>query len=297
MIIAWTGVMGTGQSFLDWSLYYIAGQDKFWNSKFGWQNLLDDPTTGRNAHLHLKNHPQGRDDLMTFIKKAKELDDNQLITVHPFSSHEQGLGEFIAIIQTCLDNDVRLVAMKQTKPYPYLKSERNEVTDEQELDILRQRLGFPKADRKMIRDQMAFRLNKNSKNFFKDVDYFHSRFDSRVDYVMTDQEWANESEKVMTEVFDRLKLKIQKERLITWRQIRNKWRKNYGRLIDWYEIDLKKVVDAIIKGEDLDLDNFNITLAKEIVIMASLINDHGKRLWLPDDKFPKNTKELNRFLK
>ena len=161
MIVAWAGIRGTGQSFLDWSLFYLTGRDKFWNMKFGWQDLLTDPTTGRNAHLHLKNHPKGSYDLLGFLDKAKELDSDQLITVHPFSSHETGLGEFTAVIQTCLENDVRLIMMRQTKPYPYFASERNEITDEEELATLRQRIGYADANRKTIRDQMSFRLINN----------------------------------------------------------------------------------------------------------------------------------------
>lgn len=297
MIVAWAGIRGTGQSFLDWSLYYLTGRDKFWNMKFGWQDLLTDPTTGRNAHLHLKNHPKGSYDLLEFLDKAKELDSDQLITVHPFSSHETGLGEFTAVIQTCLENDVRLIMMRQTKPYPYFASERNEITDEEELETLRQRIGYAKANRKTIRDQMSFRLINNSNDFIDNVNYFHTRFDSKLDYVMTDQQWANDTEKVMLEVIDSLKLEIRKDRLESWRLIRNKWRQNYGRLIDWYEKDLAKVVDAILQGKDLDLDPYGITLAKEIVIMAHLLNNHKKRLWLPDNNFPKNTKILNGFLK
>ena len=297
MIVAWAGIRGTGQSFLDWSLYYLTGRDKFWNMKFGWQDLLTDPTTGRNAHLHLKNHPKGSYDLLEFLDKAKELDSDQLITVHPFSSHETGLGEFTAVIQTCLENDVRLIMMRQTKPYPYFASERNEITDEEELETLRQRIGYAKANRKTIRDQMSFRLINNSNDFIDNVNYFHTRFDSKLDYVMTDQQWANDTEKVMLEVIDSLKLEIRKDRLESWRVIRNKWRQNYGRLIDWYEKDLAKVVDAILQGKDLDLDPYGITLAKEIVIMAHLLNNHKKRLWLPDNNFPKNTKILNGFLK
>lgn len=297
MIVAWAGIRGTGQSFLDWSLYYLTGRDKFWNMKFGWQDLLTDPTTGRNAHLHLKNHPKGSYDLLEFLDKAKELDSDQLITVHPFSSHETGLGEFTAVIQTCLENDVRLIMMRQTKPYPYFASERNEITDEEELATLRQRIGYADANRKTIRDQMSFRLINNSNDFIDNVNYFHTRFDSKLDYVMTDQQWANDTEKVMLEVIDSLKLEIKKDRLESWRVIRNKWRQNYGRLIDWYEKDLTKVVDAILQGKDLDLDPYGITLAKEIVIMAHLLNNHKKRLWLPDNNFPKNTKILNGFLK
>ena len=297
MIVAWAGIRGTGQSFLDWSLYYLTGRDKFWNMKFGWQDLLTDPTTGRNAHLHLKNHPKGSYDLLEFLDKAKELDSDQLITVHPFSSHETGLGEFTAVIQTCLENDVRLIMMRQTKPYPYFASERNEITDEEELATLRQRIGYADANRKTIRDQMSFRLINNSNDFIDNVNYFHTRFDSKLDYVMTDQQWANDTEKVMLEVIDSLKLEIRKDRLESWRVIRNKWKQNYGRLIDWYEKDLAKVVDAILQGKDLDLDPYGITLAKEIVIMAHLLNNHKKRLWLPDNNFPKNTKILNGFLK
>ena len=297
MIVAWAGIRGTGQSFLDWSLYYLTGRDKFWNMKFGWQDLLTDPTTGRNAHLHLKNHPKGSYDLLEFLDKAKELDSDQLITVHPFSSHETGLGEFTAVIQTCLENDVRLIMMRQTKPYPYFASERNEITDEEELATLRQRIGYADANRKTIRDQMSFRLINNSNDFIDNVNYFHTRFDSKLDYVMTDQQWANDTEKVMLEVIDSLKLEIKKDRLESWKVIRNKWRQNYGRLIDWYEKDLTKVVDAILQGKDLDLDPYGITLAKEIVIMAHLLNNHKKRLWLPDNNFPKNTKILNGFLK
>ena len=286
-----------GQSFLDWSLYYLSGKDQFWNMKLGWQDLLSDPVTGRNAHLHRKNHPKGTTDLLEFINKAKSLDGGPLITVHPFASHDTGLSEYKSIIETCLENDVKVVTIRQTRPYPYLASERNEWTDEEELAVLRQRLGYPNADRRTIRDQMSFRVMNNRKRFIDDVDKFHQQFDGRLDFIITDEQWANDTEQVMIDLFKRLGLEMRLDKLKTWRTIRNKWRENYGKLIDWYERDLDRVVDAIANGDDLDLTPYKIKLAKEILIMAHLLKKHGRRLWLPDDNFPKNTKELNNFLK
>ena len=101
----------------------------------------------------------------------------------------------------------------------------------------------------------------------------------------------------MIDLFKRLGLEMRLDKLQTWRTIRNKWRENYGKLIDWYERDLDRVVDAIANGDDLDLTPYKIKLAKEILIMAHLLKKHGRRLWLPDDNFPKNTKELSNFLK
>ena len=297
MIIAWTGVMGMGQSFLDWSLYYLSGKDQFWNMKLGWQDLLSDPVTGRNAHLHKKNHPNGIINLKDFIRQAKSLDGDQLITVHPFAGHEEGLGEFKSMVETCLENNIKVVTIRQTRPYPYLASERNEWTDEEELEVLRPRIGYPDADRRTIRDQMSFRVMNNRKIFLEDIDRFHEQFDGRLDFVITDEQWANDTEQVMIDLFKRLGLEMRSEKLQSWRTIRNKWRENYGKLIDWYERDLERVVDAIANGDDLDLTPYKIKLAKEILIMAHLLKKHGRRLWLPDDNFPKNTKELNNFLK
>ena len=47
----------------------------------------------------------------------------------------------------------------------------------------------------------------------------------------------------------------------------------------------------------MDLDQFDMGIREEATVMAHLMKDHGRRLLLPTDYFPKDTKELHRLLK
>ena len=43
MKIAFTGVSGVGQAFMDWSFYFLSDRKTFWNHRLGVIPVLDDP--------------------------------------------------------------------------------------------------------------------------------------------------------------------------------------------------------------------------------------------------------------
>ena len=60
---------------------------------------------------------------------------------------------------------------------------------------------------------------------------------------------------------------------------------------------MPEIADKIVAGEDMDLGKLDLTFFDECMIMILLMKSHGKRLLLPDENFPKNTKDLHKFLK
>ena len=74
-------------------------------------------------------------------------------------------------------------------------------------------------------------------------------------------------------------------------------RKIYKKTEKFYTETMPGIADKIVAGEEMDLAKFDFGFTQESLLMALVLTRHGRRLLLPDENFPKNTKELHRFLK
>ena len=302
MIVAFTGTSGIGQAFMDWSFYYLSGRKEFWNYKFGMMPVLDNPVGDRNAHSHEKNHMAGNE-IKKFIELAREKisHDGRTITFHPYvdvtDNPELQIESLKEMIHTLKGNGIKIIMMKQTKPYPYFASERNEVTDSQERPHLKNWLGTKTDDVIKIREMVSLKMIGNKKKWLEQIESFCEGMSDNFDLMITDTQWADQTEKMVLEIFDTLGHTIRDDRLGEWREVRKVWRTNYGKLIDWYEIDLPKISQAIVTGLEMDLEPVGLGFVKQVSIMAHLMRDHGRRLLLTTEEFPKNTRDLHRFLK
>jgi len=138
-IFAWQNV---GGSFLDWSLHWLTGAQKFYNEHRGWINLVDQPlsmqNSNLNSHNHDKNYPRGNTQLLKTIEKFNRVDSAKLLTcyLHPMpiedtislvdvsesvsETHKLAVEElkndFVVCQQTCYDNDVKVVILALNDP-------------------------------------------------------------------------------------------------------------------------------------------------------------------------------------
>jgi len=73
-----------GCTFLDWSIYYLSGQQQFYNvEQQQWIPLSVNPINNINAHGHFKNHPQGLEETQTYLNHLLNI--NGLTSCYPYS--------------------------------------------------------------------------------------------------------------------------------------------------------------------------------------------------------------------
>lgn len=139
-IFAWHTV---GATFLDWSLHWLTGATKFYNSKEGWITLTSNPLGSQdsnvNAHNHAKNYPRGNAELINEFEQAKAISSDELISyfLHPMpidvaidiinspdtridllyrESYEVQALDLAECQQTCYDNDINVVVLSWPDP-------------------------------------------------------------------------------------------------------------------------------------------------------------------------------------
>ena len=68
-LVCCTSNYSVGCTFLDWSIHFLSGQDKFFSvDKNTWIDLINNPLNILNAHGHQKNHPSGFDSTKKFVE-------------------------------------------------------------------------------------------------------------------------------------------------------------------------------------------------------------------------------------
>lgn len=297
MIIAFTSLHPGGVTFLDWSFHYLKGYDHFWNHEKGLMRLTSDPLQDTNAHAHVKNHPGQFKGWHKFIEMAEKRSANSPddITFYPFEYHIDKPTEWVENINRLVSKGVRVVIIKKTLEYPYA-DERTPTNYQQAIgNFLNEN---PEVDKETpnnkLRELCSLRIIAHQKSWLEAIDSAFASLDEEV-IVVNDTEYINDTENCVKMIFSRLDSQIDPDRLNKWRPIRIKWNQTYWAGLQLYT-DLPKIIDGIVDGTDLDLAKYNIGFFQESLIMAHLMKDKARRLILPSDYFPKNTKELHKFL-
>jgi hypothetical protein len=79
-----TSYTSIGGTFLDWSIHWLSGSDRFYNTKSGWEPLTDSPVTSTNSHNHNKNHPTGYESTVKCVQELKKVSTDSLLSFYPF---------------------------------------------------------------------------------------------------------------------------------------------------------------------------------------------------------------------
>jgi len=306
MRIAINSLKGLGGTFMEWSLYYLTNcnKGKMYNFHKGWLPVVDNPVRMKDAHGHQKSHPiweytgEPIDEplIKEFLEATKDLKG-----VIPFYPYVDGrwLGTDLYkvnedMIRCLYQNDVKIFLIQPTVPYPYF-SERSFQQDKDSLIFLRVWLKDQLASVKKIRELSSFRIITNAKKYLGGSRNYHDKVAPMVMDTFIDVEWQSNPEECMKTMCDKLDLEILPDRLTKWRPIADKWVMNNKKFSDWYEKEVSKINSAIVGNKKMALPELNIM--HQIVIMAHLMRDHGKRLILPSDDFPLDTQMLHGLLK
>ena len=112
-IVCVTSPVSVGCTFLDWSIHFLSGKNKFYSTKnLGWIPLSTDPVLKTNAHGHAKNHPSGHDRTWQCINQLTPVSDTELLSFYPFLLYADLAGKELGIF----DN---LDAKKQKQIHQY----------------------------------------------------------------------------------------------------------------------------------------------------------------------------------
>lgn len=310
-IIAFTGVQGLGQTFMEWSFHYLTGQNTYWNMKHGTIPLIDNPTRESqdgygNAHNHRRNAPMNLKELKEFVAKAKDQNDYNVITCYPHLDGTNLDKEFLELHFTMIDymksQNVSIFEIKLTKPYPYL----NERTDKNEIEytykkckafFVKGSVNIDPKDIKTLREILSFRIERNRKDWQASLVPYYEKTSTMVDMQLIDHEWRTDTARCIKEIIQYTGQSVDEDRFKKWLPIMAKWQVPHHRMVKRYEEDIPMIIDHIIGKKDLDLQTFELGILDQALIMSQLMRRHGRRLLPKSDDFPKNAKIANSLLK
>lgn len=294
MIIAFTSLTPAGATFMDWSWHWLKGSESVWSYKKGWKPIMDNPIKGINAHGHPKNHPVGLDQWKIFLESAK--DESNDVSFYPIIQNtDDNDKEFVDNVNWLIRQKVGVVIIKSSEELPI--GFRRSGTQNQ-CDMFLQ--SNPDLDKDIsmnkLRDIMSVRLVGQQKTWLKKIDMVFEKLHKDV-YIVSGDDWTTKTEEVMVHLFKKYNVAIQKDRVAHWRQVVENWQDNYRQVSNFYYKDIPEIANKIVAGENMDITHLDLGFLEECLIMQFLMKSLGRRLILPDDNFPKNTKELNKFLK
>ena len=190
MRIAITSLKGLGNTFMEWSLYYLCNLNdgKMYRPDINqWTSVVNNPLLGASngAHSHDKVHPAWKKSAFTktetpgalindFIDITKDIEGD--ILFYPFVAGYDLDTEIYKVnedmIQYLYDNDVKIITIRPDTLYPYL-NERSIPDDDDALIILRAWLKNQVSSKKKIRELASFRIIGNAKKYTKGAKHHH----------------------------------------------------------------------------------------------------------------------------
>jgi hypothetical protein len=318
-----------GGTFLDWSIHWLSGEDKFYNLDLGWIELINNPITSNNAHNHQRNHVAGYVRTVSAVNKLKSIHTNNSLSIYTgcitvdhsieeleipkdqiidFSSEiKEYISEnFKKSWEYCNINHIPLIYLKLNYPViynlelrtltkkDYEQSSYNTI-DEARTDFLN--LFFNDAD-KWIESSIWEKREWIALNI-RPYDFL--RHDGNIDfsiphlYIDAQELWFD-GESVLQKIMDYLEIKIDTNRLESWVPVYQQWQKIQTNLLRFaWNIDY--ICDAIVNNHYYDISNYNLDLWHEAIIQHCLLYKYNLNLksWRLE-KFPANTQDLHKLL-
>lgn len=119
-IVCVTSPVSAGCSFLDWSIHFLSGKNKFYSTKNSeWIPLSTDPVLKINAHGHKKNHPSGYNSAWKCADQLTAISDTELLSFYPVPLHADVAGKELNIF-----DNLNSEKQKQIQQYQQLDYEK-----------------------------------------------------------------------------------------------------------------------------------------------------------------------------
>lgn len=117
-IVCVTSPVSAGCTFLDWSIHFLAGKNKFYSTKTqDWTTLSADPVLKINAHGHSKNHPSGCDSAWKCVDQLTAASNTELLSLYPVPLHADIVGKELNIVDNLNSQKQKQIQQYQQRDY------------------------------------------------------------------------------------------------------------------------------------------------------------------------------------
>jgi len=318
-----------GGTFLDWSIHYLSGQTRFFNTDSDqWIPLSNNPVLVTNAHGHNKNHPPG----LAATKKCFDQFDKQqgqLFSVypvlHPFRAapgekhvhpthksvvdgrdeiRQQHQEDYLEIINYCNAHNAKVVYLALDpsmvlyfssalrSPRPGNSSDNHSIDSVFFKNSINKWKTFNLLDQWDTRERRALDL-RPYKHIWQKFPLKNTVFKQAHTWIDSRELWHN-GRHTLTQLMDYLELKIDKDRWQVWVSIYQSWQDIQLEILSFVH-RCDHIVDSIINNWYYDIGD--LTLDQEAIIQHCLIYKHGVNIktWQLT-KFPRNAQDIHVLL-
>lgn len=297
---------GVGGTFLNWSIYYLAGRNYYFSARLQRTNKVPtNPLGNKNAHVFVVNHPYNFKEFEQFLPML--LDKDECLYMHEFRDKTK------EAVTTLLTHTSKTIVVALTKDQLLYKcsyeprasvqpawgskktlSNPDEIYDDLVNYFFKESVDTWKQEN--LNDTWDKRefiaLNFNPTNHTSILEYINSS--APVYYINPIDLWTNFDSSIH-DLFDYLDIEIDKSRYQKWLLIYNQWKNVHKQklMFVWY---FDTIINNILQGIDFDLIRFNLDITQEATIQHFLIYKHNLnfKTWQLT-KFT-NTRQLHELL-
>ena len=322
-----------GCTFFDWTIHFLSGQQDFYQAdQQQWIPLSQDPVLELNAHGHLKNHPEGINNIVSRLEHFLSLPQDRLYSAFPahiratdvakkLGISKENIGDnhnwqqiqkytdhdYNQLFEVCHNLDIKLIYVADN-PNSSLYFMHPRQLDRGIVD------DNPMASTQAVdqeQQQLFFKKSIGKWNSLGLTDIWDQRerlaLDTRPLSNMSQpksvmhyphlwldcQELWTRGEVTALRMLDFLKLKVCNNRLTAWKPIYARWQEMQLKRLE-FNLVYQHVVDSIVNNWYYEID---LTFEQEVVILHCLIYQHNLNIknW-ELAKFPSNTQELHKLL-
>lgn len=321
-----TGDACCGLTFLDWSLYYFSGAEKFYNPLSStWEMVIDNPLDKLNAHKHNKIHPASLKELKFCIDeidlRAKDYF-HSIYVIPKITESGSDIGEFVRddiYDETNFwdQQGSRLVneTISGINDFLIHRNSKLLVLRTNKEDILynifnRGRPHNSTADNELIKLYNKF-FSKNSEKWGDQVKIWDQRENlalsmrpfnhmcyeitttSTNHYEITVGNMIDSLDKEIYNILDFFNITPVGDYTF-WKSLYQQWQQIHD--LRFYR-SWPEIINNIVQGLDVDLTNYNMDFTKDTFIQHILIYQHNLNIkGYGVEELPKNTKLIHALL-
>jgi hypothetical protein len=334
-IVCVTSPISVGCTFLDWSIHFLSGKNKFYSTKdSAWIPLSTNPILKTNAHGHKKNHPLGYDHVHQCVNQLATVSKFELLSFYPGPSVADEVGKKLGIFDNLDTTKQKQIQQYQQNEYAkminsFIESNIKVVY----LSINKHNILYKIQPRLFNRLYFSDKLTDSPKELSDNIDqlFFADSIKQWEQRGLTDVWDYRERVALCTRPFDTeclmADLEINRSQPYCHIDAQSLWyngKHTIKKIMKFLNININETawvhwVDVYHEWQQMQLDilefviNFDhiinaivnnwyyelgdLTFEQEVVIQHCLIYQHGLNLktWQLE-KFPKNTKDLHNLL-
>jgi hypothetical protein len=321
-----------GCTFVDWSIHFLAGKDRYYSfEQQNWINLVSNPLTDRNAHRHARNHPGGIENVTAMIQHAKNMRDENLYSMYPFTAESDHVrsklninleqldekefwqleknwhtDEFSKIFDYCASN-AQVIFIHDTQSvnwfrlFGHQRVKYNVAIDEQ-AEITYRKQSFHKKSIRQWKDlglENIWDVRERQALDTRSLNMASSGLTDRCDFSQPHFRASvcdlwHRGIKLFPQIMAYLGIPVDPDRLAQWIPIYHEWAQMPLSLMAFAD-SFNDTVQCIVNGWYKELPD--LSFDQEVMIQHALIYQHNLNLktWQLE-KFPRNTIDLHRLL-